>query len=191
MPHAPHPRQIAVSFAAGTLAALLIAQVAIAGPPASSGAVERFIDVAGAAYFDEADGLIALGGPPPEEGCFGLGFDDPADFMLVQTAAGPIKVLVKQGATPVFVYDLTLGHPCEIIEGGGTPVPLFVGTMSTIANDNDRDVSLTRVNSFGASSTGWVSDADGNACRFSAHVRLLITRNDEFKVVTEGITISC
>jgi hypothetical protein len=191
MPYVPHRRQMVGSFAAGALTALLMAQVAIAGPPSSSGSVERFVDTFGAGYFDEADGLVALGGPPPEEGCFGLGFDDPADVMLVHTGAGPIKALIRQGDTPVFVYDLNLGHPCEIIEAGGTPVPLYVGSMSTILNDNDPDVSLTRANSFGSSSTGWVFDGDGNRCHFSAHVRLQVTREDEFRVLTEGITISC
>jgi hypothetical protein len=191
MPYVPHRRQIVASFAAGALAALLMAQVAIGGPPASSGPVERFTATFAAAYIDEADGLLALGGPPPEEGCFGLGFDDPADFMFVHTAAGPIKALIRQGDTPVFVYDLTLGHPCEIIEAGGTPVPLYVGSMSTIGTDNDNEVTLTRANSFGSTSTGWVFDPDGNPCHLSAHVRLLITRDDEFRVLTEGITITC
>ena len=191
MPYAPHRRQVLGSFAAGALAALLMAQVAIAGPPASSGPVERFVDFFGAGYVDEADGLVALGGPPPEEGCLGLGFDDPADIMLVHTAAGPIKALARQGDTPVFVYDLTLGHPCEIIEAGGTPVPLYVGSMSTIATDNDVEASLTRANSFGSSSRGWVFDADGNRCHLSAHVRLQIARDGEFRVLNEGITIAC
>jgi len=191
MHYVPHRRHMVGSFAAGALAALLMAQVAVAGPPASSGPVERFVDTFGASYVDEADGLIALGGPPPEEGCFGLGFDDPANIMVVHTAAGPIKALIRQGDTPVFVYDLTLGHPCEIIEAGGTPVPLYVGSMSTILTDNDLDVSLTRANSFGASSTGWVFDPDENRCHLSAHIRLQVTRDDEFRVLTEGITISC
>lgn len=191
MPYVPHRRKIVGSLAGGALAALLMAQVAIGGPPASSGPVERFVDTFAVGYVDEADGLVALGGPPPEEGCFGLGFDDPADVMLVHTAAGPIKVLVRQGDTPVFVYDLTLGHPCEIIEAGGTPVPLYAGSMSTIGNDNDSEASLTRANSFGTRSTGWVFDADGNRCHLSAHVRLLIMRDGEFRVLTEGITIAC
>lgn len=191
MPNVSHRRHLVGSFAAGALAALLMAQVAIAGPPASSGPVERFVDTFGAGYIDEADGLVALGGPPPEEGCFGLGFDDPANVMVVHTGAGPIKVLIRQGDTPVFVYDLTVGHPCEIIEAGGTPVPLYVGSMSTIWTDNDVDVSLTRTNSFGGSSKGWVFDADGNRCHLSAHVRLQVTRDGEFKVLNEGITISC
>lgn len=191
MRYIPHRRRTVGSLAAGALAALLMAQVAIAGPPASSGPVERFVDIFAASFIDEADGLVALGGPPPEEGCFGLGFDDPASVMLVHTAAGPIKALIRQGETDVFVYDLTLGHPCEIIEAGGTPVPLYVGTMSTVLTDNDVEVSLTRANSFGGSSRGWVFDADGNRCHFSAHVRLQITRDDEFRVLTEGITISC
>lgn len=179
------------SLLAGVLAGLTMAPLALAAPPDSSGAVSRYSDVFAVAYLDEKDGLWALGGPPPEEGCFGLGFDDPADIAEVQTPAGPLKVWVRQGETPVHVYDATPGHPCEVIEAGGSPVPLYVGYMSTIGNDNDLFVTFSRTNSFGFSSTGWVWDGEGNACRFSAHVRLLITRDDEFRVASEGITIAC
>jgi hypothetical protein len=172
------------------LLALVTAQ-GVAAPPDISGVVTRYTDVFAVAYVDETDGLIALGGPPPEEGCFGEGFDDPAQFMEVQTSAGPIVVVAHQAQLDVSVYDLTLGHPCEIIEAGGTPIPLYTGSMRTVANDNDLEASLTRTNSFGASSSGWVEDADGNHCRFSAHVRLQITRDEEFRVLTEGITIAC
>ena len=173
------------------LLALVTAQMALAAPPDTSGVVTRYTDVFATGYVDEKDGLIALGGPAPEEGCFGEGFDDPAQFMDVQTPAGPIVVVGHQAEIDVFVYDLSLGDPCEIIAAGGTPIPLYTGTMRTVLNDNDLEVSLTRTNSFGAHSTGWVEDADGNRCRFSAHVRLQITRDEEFRVLTEGITIAC
>jgi hypothetical protein len=177
-------------LAAG-LATLLLAQVAIAQPPDSSGPVSRYTDVFATAYFDANDGLLALGGPPPEEGCFGLGFDDPAQFMEVQTPAGPIVAVVHQATLPVFVYDITAGDPCEIVFGGGTPVPLYEGTIRTSWTDNDVDASLTRTKSFGGSSTGWVFDGEGNRCHFAAHVRLMITRQDEFRLASEGITITC
>ena len=180
-----------VSMVAALLATLLLAQVAAAQPPASSGPVSRYTDVFAASYIDANDGLAALGGPPPEEGCFDLGFDDPAQFMEVQTAAGPIIAVVHQADLPVFVYDITAGHPCEIIFGGGTPVPLYQGSMRTVWTDNDREVTLTRTNSFGGSSTGWVFDAAGNRCHFAAHVRYMITRQNEFRVQSEGITITC
>jgi hypothetical protein len=187
----PQFRPLRGPLTAGILLVLLTAQIAVAAPPDTSGVVTRYTDVLAISYIDEKDGLIALGGPPPEEGCFGEGFDDPAQFMEVQTPAGPIVAVAHQAQLDVFVYDLTLGHPCEIIEAGGTPIPLYTGTMRTVANDNDLEVSLTRTNSFGARSTGWVEDADGNRCQFSAHVRLQITRDEEFRVLTEGITIAC
>ncbi len=180
------------AFAGATLALLLTASLAIAAPPDSSGVVIRYTDVGFAAgYVDEKDGLIALGGPPPEEGCLGEGFDDPAQFMDVQTPAGPVLGKVHQAVAEVFVYDLTSGHPCEILEAGGTPIPLYSGTWRTVGNDNDLNVTLTRTNSFGFRSTGWVEDADGDVCRITAHVRLLITRQEEFRVVNEGITLAC
>lgn len=180
-----------VALACATLVTLSLAQVASAEPPPSSGAVTRFTDVFAVAYFDEADGLVALGGPPPEEGCIGEGFDDPAEIMEVLTGSGVLMGHIIQVDLPVFVYDLTLGFPCEILAAGGTVEPLFVGTIRTVWNDNDFIVTGTRANSFGGSSTGWVTDADGNACRFSAHVRLLISPDGEFRVLTEDITIAC
>ena len=187
----PHIRPLRGPLTAAILLVLLTAQIAVAAPPDTSGVVTRFTDVIAFSYIDETDGLIALGGPPPEEGCFGEGFDDTAEFMEVQTPAGPIVAVAHQAELDVFVYDLTLGHPCDILEAGGTPIPLYTGTMRTVANDNDLEVSLTRTNSFGARSTGWVEDAEGNRCRFSAHVRLQITRDEQFRVLTEGIHIAC
>lgn len=176
---------------AALIATALLAPAAAAQPPTGSGPVSRYTDTFAVSYFDAEDGLLALAGPAPEEGCIGLGFDDPAQFTEVQTGAGPIVVVTHQAEIPVAVYDATLGHPCEILFAGGTPTPLYVGTIRTVATDNDKDVSLTRTNSFGASSTGWVEDAGGDRCRFSAHVRLQISRQGEFRVLSEGITISC
>jgi len=181
----------AAAVLAAVIATLVMAQVATAQPPANSGSVSRHTDAFGVSYFDANDGWLALGGPPPEEGCFGLGFDDPAEFMEVQTGAGPIVVVVHQADLPVFVYDIAAGDPCGIVHGGGTPVPLYEGSIRTVWTDNDLEASLTRTNSIGGSSTGWVIDADGNRCRFTAHVRLMVTRQGEFRVLSEGITITC
>lgn len=184
-----HPARLAPAVA--MVATLLVAQSALAEPPDSSGPVSRSTDRFGVSYFDESEGLLALGGPPPEDGCFGIGFDHTADITIVETASGAVKVLAHQANLPVHVYDIALGDPCEIVFGGLTPEPLFVGTISSVGNDNDLDPGLTRTNSFGSSSTGWVQDAEGNTCRFSGHVRLQINRDGEFSVVSEGVTITC
>jgi hypothetical protein len=191
MSRPPHVRPLRGALTAAILTTMLTGQLAMAAPPGSSGVVTRFTEAFAVSYIDEADGLIAVGGPPPEEGCFGEGFDDPAEFMNVQTPAGPILAKVHQAVSDVFVYDLTLGHPCEILDAGGTPLPLYTGTWRTVGNDNDLHVTLTRTNSFGFRSAGWVEDAEGDRCRISAHVRLLITRQGEFRVVNEGITLAC
>ena len=186
-------RPVLSAIVAAIATTMLLAQIAAAAPPTSSGAVSRSTGPFAVAYFDSADGLLALGGPAPEEGCMGAGFDDPALFTEVQTGAGPVVVLVHQAELPLAVYDSTLGHPCDILAGGGTPTPLYVGTVRTVGTDNDVGLvpSLTRTNSFGTSSTGWVEDADGNRCHFSGHVRLQITRQGDFKVASEGITVAC
>ena len=174
------------------LSTLLLVPMALAAPPAESGAVTRLVEPAFfASYFDEDTGLLALAGPNPEQGCFGEGFDDhSAEITLVQTGAGPIKAHFVH-VMPVYVYDMTLEEVCSTIMAGGSVEALYTGSIRTVGNDNDLEVSLTRTNSFGGSSHGTVWDGDGNRCRFSAHVRLQITLDMEFRVLTEGMTIAC
>lgn len=191
MPRVNRLGTIAGSLLAALLTTLLATQIAVADAPDSSGVASHFYDIAAFAYNDEADGLTALGGPPPEEGCFGEGFDDLALFLVVEEPSGALKVHIRQGPTPVSVYDLTLDQICETIIGGGAVQPLYVGWMSTVLNDNDAEVSLTRTNSFGGSSHGMVWDGVGNQCAFSAHDRLQVTRDEEFRVLSSEINISC
>jgi hypothetical protein len=88
--------------------AVCLVEVGQAGadPPADPpGPVSRFTDVFASAYMDPADGLVALGGPPPEQGCFGQGFDDPADFQIVELPSGPIKILIRDVDQPMWLYE--------------------------------------------------------------------------------------
>lgn len=180
------------SLLAALLSTILLVPMALAAPPAESGVVTRFVEPGFfISYFDEDAGLLALAGPKPEQGCFGEGFEDhPAEIMFVQTGAGPIKAHFVH-VMPVYVYDMTLDEVCAAITAGGSVEALYTGTIRTVGNDNDLETSLTRTNSFGASSHGTVWDGDGNRCRFSAHVRLQITPDEELRVLTEGITIAC
>ena len=192
MPSVHHLGRVAGSLLAAMLITLLATQVAAAAAPGSSGVVSRFWASGGFGYYDAADGLLALGGPPPEEGCFGEGFDDyPALVTLVDTPSGAQKLTIRQGPTPIYVYAVTGGDICAIYLGGGAVEPLYVGSVSSVLTDNDNQVSLTRVNAFGTASHGTVWDAAGNACAFSAHARLQVTLDGEELVRSQAINISC
>jgi hypothetical protein len=175
--------------------AVCLVEVGQAGadPPADPpGPVSRFTDVFASAYMDPADGLVALGGPPPEQGCFGQGFDDPADFQIVELPSGPIKILIRDVDQPMWLYEASsIEEICEAVFAGMIPEPVASGTVRTVLNDNDADVSLTRSNAFGDTSTGILQRADGTACHFSASFRAIVTKKDEFRVLKEDIRSNC
>ena len=95
--------------------------------------------------------LVALGGPPPELGCFGLGFEDNlGEFQIIELPGGPVKALIRDDDMPMFLYAASsTDELCEAVEGGVIPEPIATGTVRVVLNDNDVDVSLTRTNSFG------------------------------------------
>jgi hypothetical protein len=175
---------------------LLLAGAAPTGaapPEDPPGPVSRFTEPFAVALFDPADGLVALGGPPPELGCFGLGFEDNlAEFQIVELPSGPVKVLVRDDDMPIFLYAASsFDEICEAVRGGAIPEPIATGTVRVVLNDNDVDVSLTRTNAFGYTATGTLERADGTTCAFSATSRALITKQDEFRVLVENIRSNC
>jgi hypothetical protein len=184
-------------FAVITLAVgLLLAGAAPTGaapPEDPPGPVSRFTEPFAVAFFDPADGLVALGGPPPELGCFGLGFEDNlAEFQIVELPSGPVKVLIRDDDMPIFLYAASsIDEICEAVFGGVIPEPIATGTVRVVLNDNDLDVSLTRTNAFGYTATGTLERADGTACAFSATFRALITKQGEFRVLVEDIHSNC
>ena len=201
MPREPSSPQMGVvgmrRFAILTLgAALWVTGAGVAGadpPEDPPGPVSRFTEPFAVAFVDVADGLVALGGPPPELGCFGLGFEDNlADFQIVELPSGPVKVLAHDADMPIFLYEASsIEEICELVFEGVIPEPIAAGVVRVVLNDNDRDVTGTRTNSFGSAATGTLQDSDGNPCRFSGTFRALITREFEFRVVNEGITTTC
>lgn len=190
MPRVNRLGRIAGSLLAALLTTLLATQVALADPPDSSGVVSHFYGIGSFSYYED-DGLTALGGPPPEQGCFGQGFDDLAVFTLLETPSGVFKVNIRQGPTPVFVYDLTLDEICGTLIGGGTVEPLYVGEMTTVYNETHPAPGHSLAVTFGTSSHGTVWDADGNQCLFSGHDRVQITRDGAFKWLASDIVIKC
>ena len=173
---------------------LIAAGPAGADPPADPpGPVSRFSEPFAVAYVDPADELVALGGPPPELGCFGLGFEENlADFQIVELPTGPVKALIRDVDMPIFLYEASsIDEICDAVVAGTIPEPIASGTVRVVLNDNDAFVSGTRTNAFGHTATGTLERADGTSCHFSAMFRALITKEGEFRVVKEDITTNC
>lgn len=194
MPRSSSLGRIAVSLLAAMLTTLMATQVASADPPDSSGVVSHFYEWDdGFAYYDEADGLLALiGSPPPEQACVGEGFDeDPLVGVLVQMPSGATKLNIRQGATPVHVYyDVTIPEFCQTVLGGGAVEPLYAGWMSTVYNEYNVDAGQARA-ALGTSSHGMVWDSDGSRCVINAHDLAQITPDGDFTILVSDINIVC
>lgn len=165
-----------------------------ADPPEDPpGPVSRFTSPFAVAYVDPADGLVALGGPPPELGCFGLGFEDNlADFQMVELPSGAVKFLVRDVDQPIFLYEASsIEEICEAVFAGEIPEPLATGMVRVVANDNDVFVSGGRTNAFGDTATGTLLDGDGDACHFTGQFRAQVTRSGEFRLLIEDIHSTC
>jgi hypothetical protein len=173
------------------VAALLLGVIGLPGyanPPDESGVVERF-DV-GIFYFFEGDGFVALGGPPPEEGCIGEGFDDLLTVQAVDHGDG-VQNFLTRGDQDLWVYAASsVDQVCETLAGGGTPELLASGTVRLVALDNDIDVSGTRTNSFGGSVSGRLETPDGGSCRFRGTERYTI-QDGEFRVLVSEAVLTC
>lgn len=176
-------------------AAALLLVAAAAGPaaadysngPDESGVVDRAAMPFGASFID--GGLVALGGPPPEQGCLGEGFED-VDVLVVETPAGAIKGLIHDVQT-FWIYEATsIGEVCEAALTTGIE-PLAVGDATVRWNDNFANYEPgSRTNTFGGNANGTVHDADGNAWSFHGSVRLMIDRDGEFEVIKETIRLN-
>ena len=178
------------------VAAMLLATVAAPAAanfdngPDEAGAVFRANFPFGLAFEDPEAGLVALGGPPPEQGCLGEGFDE-ADFQFVETPAGPVKVLIHHVET-FFIYEAeSIGEVCEAVLTTGID-PIAVGDAINVRfNDNfDNYEPGSRANPFGGIANGTVYDDDGNAWRFHGNVKLKIDRDGNFELVQETIKLN-
>ena len=178
------------------VAAMLLATVAAPAAanfdngPDEAGAVFRANFPFGRAFEDPEAGLVALGGPPPEQGCLGEGFDE-ADFQFVETPAGPVKVLIHHVET-FFIYEAeSIGEVCEAVLTTGID-PIAVGDAINVRfNDNFSNYQPgSRANPFGGNANGTVYDADGNAWSFHGNVKLKIDRDGNFELVQETIKLN-
>jgi hypothetical protein len=186
-------RFVLITLAVGLWLVGVAAPAGAAPPDDPPGPVIRFTEPFAVAFEDPADQLVALGGPPPELGCFGLGFEDNlAEFQIVELPSGPVKALIRDDDMPIFLYAAaSIDELCEAVFGGAIPEPIATGTVRVVLTDNDVDVSLTRTNAFGYTATGTLERADGTACAFSTTFRALITQEEEFRVLVEDIRSNC
>jgi hypothetical protein len=109
----------------------------------------------------------------------------------VETGKGAV-VLMGNGVSTLELWRLDegadLSGPCQ--DTDAQEGPWAVGTARWTINDNDVEVSGTRTNAFGERGRGSVVDAAGNTWHVSWHVRLIIDRDGEFRVVSEQFTLS-
>lgn len=167
------------------------------GPQDPPGPVERFQSPFAVDYVDVDDGLVALGGPPPEQGCRGESFEDNvANVQEVRLPNGVIVSLVQDDDMPMRVYAASsIGEICDAVLAGESVEPLASGTVRTVRTDNDLEASATpggtRTNAFGDHSSGQLSTPAGESCRFSGVFRAQITRDDEFRLLKLDVTLRC
>jgi hypothetical protein len=176
-----HLRRLIVSLAAGlVLAAVIGPAMALAAPPSASGIVARFDSIALVSYQDPADGLVALTGPPAEQGCLGLGFED--YFTPVQAAVTPggaVIVRVHVDAVPIHVYRASsVAELCAAVASGDDLDLLGSGTARFTHVDNDWFVSETRMNAFGDAATGTLTDTAGASWSFAGVWRALVAPSE-------------
>ena len=179
----------------GATAMLLAASAAPAlanfdNGPDEAGSVFRANFPYGLAFVDVDAGLVALGGPPPEEGCFGEGFEE-ADFQFVVTPAGPVKLLIHDVET-FYIYEASdIDEVCEAIFANEEIEPLAVGEATVRFNDNfDNYEPGMRANPFGGNANGTVYDGDGNAWSFHGNLKLKLDRDGNFEVLTETVKLN-
>lgn len=105
------------------------------------------------------------------------------DFQVVSLAHDVFMVLA-QADVYLHVYRLsTFNGVCRT-------TPLASGAGNLVVTDNDATVSGTRANAFGASMSGQVVLADGSAGTVSAHSRLQIGIDGEFRVLSRSVNLT-
>lgn len=164
---------------------------AVAAPPEDPPGAPVYVDAPiGINFEDPADGLVALGGPPPELGCIGQGFED-VPHLVVFTPAGPLKILVEEADQPYRLYAASsVDEICDSVSQGNVPVPIVVGTGRIVYTDNDVFVFGPGANTFGGTVTGTVYEPNGEPWRFTATMRFLITPKGDFRTLNENIILA-
>lgn len=186
-------RRITTGIAAVGMVVALAGPAAAGSPPDDpSGPVTRYEADLSRAYFDVDDGLVALGGPPPEEGCFGIGFDGNGQWQEIELPNGAVVTMAKDDDQPMYLYEGTsISDVCDQVYAGETPELLASGTVRVRLTDNDLLGSGTRASVWGDFAFGQLVTTEGETCQFVGRSRYLITPNGDFQLLQEDITLTC
>jgi hypothetical protein len=142
--------------------------------------------------FQDLDhGLYVLWNISRDDFCTWLaeGFEGPAPVgelvtaRLVATGKGAlVGTFHATGAIELWQFDEDadfVSGPCHDIDD--QTAPAFTGTATVTANDNDLDVSLTRVNAFGEQGQATLQAVDGSTWHYSWVRRAQIDRDGEVR----------
>jgi hypothetical protein len=183
-------RMMILAAVAALLAAIAAPAAADHGGPDDSGVVHRAHYPFGMAFEDSEAGLVALGGPPPELGCIGEGFEE-ADFIEVLTPAGAVKVLIKDTET-FFIYEAgSIGEICDAVFNGGIEPIAIAENSKVVFTDNFANYEPGhKGNPFGGNANGTAYDADGNAWSFHGNQKLFIDKDGNFTFIHDTVKLN-
>ena len=183
-------RMMILGAVATLLAAIAAPAAADHGGPDDSGVVHRDHYPFGMAFEDIEAGLVALGGPPPELGCIGEGFEE-ADFVEVITPAGAVKILIKDTET-FFIYEAeSIGEVCEAVFTTGIEPIAVAENSKVVVTDNFANYEPGhRANPFGGNANGTAYDADGNAYSFHGNQKFKLDKDGDFIHISDTVKLN-
>ena len=183
-------RMMILGAAAMLIAAIAAPAAADHGGPDDSGVVHRGHYPFGMAFIDSEAGLVALGGPPPELGCIGEGFEE-ADFTEVVTPAGAVKILIHDTET-FWIYQAgSIDEVCEaVFTTGINPIAVAENSKVVYTDNFDNYEPGSRSNRFGGNANGTAYDADGNAWSFHGNQKLLLDKDGDFTLLSETVKLN-
>ena len=176
-------------------AAMLIAAIAAPaaadhGGPDESGVVHRGHYPFGMAFVDSGAGLVALGGPPPEQGCVGEGFEL-ADIMELATPAGAVKVLIRDTET-FWIYEAgSIDEVCEaVFTTGIDPIAVAENSKVVFTDSFANYEPGSSTNVWGGNANGTAYDAEGNAWSFHGNQKLMVDKDGDFTLIHDTVKLN-
>jgi hypothetical protein len=185
-------RRLGVVATAAAVLTMLVAAPVAAGPP------ERVDEPIFGILLDEERELVVFLNIDRDAFCDWVAddFEGPApvnELVEVKSKVTGKGAIVESFQTTMSVDlwaldpDAELEDACEDTDAQESP--WATGTLRVTSNDNDLEVSGTRMNSFGARGQGVVHDVDGNAWRLSFNFRAQITRDGEFRLLVDRLRL--
>lgn len=162
---------------------------AATSPDDPPGPVERFDREVYPAWM--GDGLVALAGPLPQQGCFGEGFEPNGREQVIWLKNG---VVVSSGSAVASLRiwaAASIDEICETVYAGGTPELIAEGTVRVRFGDNDAAGSRTRGNPYGYHAVGELTTPEGQRCRFLGRFHVVVTPDGEVRVLEDSFALRC